>query len=439
MARSRTRRDDAAITVPRRESALEFEQHLLANGLRVIVHHDPAVPLVTLNTLVHVGSRNEEPGRTGFAHLFEHLMFEGSPNLPRGAYDRWCTLVGGDNNAWTTSDCTDYHITLPAHHLPSGLWLESDRMLGLVVDEESLETQRRVVLEERRQTVEETPYGDLVEQMRRIAYPSGHPYGWEPIGRAEDIAAATLEEVCGFYERWYRPDNATLVVAGSCPTPYVLEQVERWYGSIPARRAIVPSLSPALAPIAGAREQIVTDVPHAMAVLAWHVPSVLDPAWPVFDLLVALLSDGDSSPLYSTLVYDREIAGEVECYIDEGELGSMLYITATAVDVGTEPEVLEEGVREVIAEIVREGIESREITRAKRQRMTQIAYAMQSISYRAERLAWYATFAGDPSLAASEADRCAAVEEVSLAAAVALLDTVAPNVLLYRPIEPISR
>src|SRR5688572_11247126 len=220
-----TQQSDGALV----EQQLAFVQYRLANGLQVILHEDHSTPIVTINVLYHVGSKNEQRGRTGFAHLFEHLMFDGSLNVPRGGYDLHCTSVGGDNNAFTNADITDYFITLPREQLALGLWLESDRMAEFAIQEISLETQKSVVLEEKRQTSDDAPYGDVTQVMAELAFDREHPYSWDTIGIADDVRAATMNDVRAFYERFYLPSNATLVIGGDFDSEEAMRLVRGYF------------------------------------------------------------------------------------------------------------------------------------------------------------------------------------------------------------------
>ncbi|HBL28979.1 MAG TPA: peptidase M16, partial [Acidobacteria bacterium] len=215
---------------------LGFQRHTLDNGLRVVLHRDPRLPLVTVNVWYHVGSKNEQPGRTGFAHLFEHMLFQGSEHVGTNDHFRLVQQVGGVANGSTWYDRTNYYETLPSHHLELGLWLEADRMGYLLpaLTQQNLDTQRDVVMNERRQRIENMPYGMAGERLHELLYPPGHPYRWPVIGYMDDIAAATLEEVRTFFRTYYTPNNAVLSVVGDIDPDDAIVQVERWFGEIPA-------------------------------------------------------------------------------------------------------------------------------------------------------------------------------------------------------------
>ncbi len=411
----------------------QFAQFALANGLRVILHEDHSTPMVTINVLYHVGSKNEQHGRTGFAHLFEHLMFDGSKNVERGGYDRYCTSVGGDNNAFTTSDITDYFISLPSDQLPLGLWLESDRMAEFAIQEISLVTQKSVVSEEKRQNTDDVPYGDAMILMREISYAPDHPYSWETIGSMEDIHAARMEDVRSFYQRFYIPSNATLVIAGDFDSFEARTLVEGYFGTIPAGAAIERPAVDRSQLRYGARHAVVGGIfPFNAVFLGYHIPSIHEGDIHALDLLTSILTDGESSRLYQALEYTQQIASEAESFIDEGELGSMFYVYALAQNSRVSPQQLEQSLRAEIARVADEGVSERELEKVKNRKMTRIVHGLQAISSRAERLAYYAAMFGKPDLAFREADLYASVTPADIQrAARNYLVGSAPNVIEY--------
>ena len=388
-----------------RAAAASYVEHRLANGLRVLLHEDHSTPMVTINVLYHVGSKNEQRGRTGFAHLFEHLMFDGSRNVLRGGYDLHCTSVGGDNNAFTNLDITDYYISLPSEQLALGLWLESDRMAEFAIQEISLETQKNVVLEEKRQTSDDAPYGDVTQVMAELAFDERHPYSWDTIGRAEDIVAATMDDVRAFYERFYVPSNATLVIGGDFDVDEAMRLIAGYFGPIPAGAAIERPRREASLHHYGQRRRIESAiVPFDAVFLAYHSPALDDPDFHALELLVTILADGESSRFYRALEYEQEIASETECFVEEGELGSLLYVYAIGQTAENTPEQLQASLMAEIAKVADEGITERELMKAKNRKMTSVVSALQSVSTRTERLAWYTAIFDDPSLAFHEAD-----------------------------------
>jgi predicted Zn-dependent peptidase len=409
-----------------------YVEHRLANGLRVILHEDRSTPMVTINVLYHVGSKNEQRGRTGFAHLFEHLMFDGSRNVPRGGYDLYCTSVGGDNNAFTNLDITDYYISLPREQLALGLWLESDRMAEFAIQEISLDTQKSVVLEEKRQTSDDAPYGDVTQVMAELAYDPEHTYSWDTIGTAEDIVAATMHDVREFYERFYVPSNATLVIGGDFDPDEAMALVEAYFGPIaPGAPIARPVARPDHHRIGGRRRIESGIIPFNAAFLAYHAPGLHDSDIYPLELLVTILADGESSRLYRALEYEKEIASETECFVEEGELGSLLYIYAIGQSEEITPRQLEEGLLEEIAAIAERGVSERELQKAKNRKMTTIVSALQSVSTRTERLAWYAALFDDPMIAFSEASLYETITVDDVQRVARAWFSTAPNVVEY--------
>lgn len=397
------------IAIPRTASYADFH---LGNGLRVVLHEDHATPMVTVNVLYHVGSKNEQPGRTGFAHLFEHLMFDGSRNLERGGYDRHCTSVGGDNNAFTSSDITDYYLSLPSDHLALGLWMESDRMAEFAVAEISLETQKNVVMEEKRQSTDDVPYGDSMILMRAMSYNPLHPYSWETIGSMEDIRAASLADVRAFYQRYYVPSNATLVIAGDFDPAEARRLVEGYFGPIASGESASPIHTDPAWELRGRRVVHRQNIiPFNAVFLGYHVPSIYSRDVPALELLASMLTEGESSRLYRSLEYTQQIASEAECFIDDGEIGSMLYVYAVAQHGRVTPVKLEAALRHEIERFAADGLQPRELEKVKNRKVTRVVHALQSVSNRAERLAYFTALYGDPGLAFREADLYASVTE----------------------------
>jgi predicted Zn-dependent peptidase len=415
------------------ESSPLYSMTTLDNGLRVLLHEDHSTPIVTIDVLYHVGSKNEERGHTGFAHLFEHLMFDGSKHVERGGYDRYCTSVGGDNNAFTSSDITNYYISLPSDQLPLGLWLEADRMAGFAIQDISLETQKSVVIEEKRQTTDDVPYGDAVTVLREISYDAAHPYSWETIGSMEDIAAASMETVRSFYSRFYHPSNAVLVVAGDIEPEETMRLVRGYFGAIPAADLVVPPVVNSSQLHHNNRRAVSSPlVPFNAVFLAYHTPSIYDRDIHVLELLSMILSEGESSRLYRALEYEQEIASEAESFIDDGELSSLFYIYAVAQNRKVTPAELEKSLLAEIAAIASDGVSERELQKVKNRKMTRITHTLQSISNRSERLAYFEGLFGDPMLAFSEAGIYEPItpEDIQRVARIYLRDA-APNVVEY--------
>jgi predicted Zn-dependent peptidase len=420
-----------------REGGKPYVDYRLANGLRVILHEDHAVPMVTINVLYHVGSKNETRGRTGFAHLFEHLMFDGSKNVPRGAYDTFCTSVGGDNNAFTSSDVTDYFIALPSNQLALGLWLESDRMAGFAIEEISLETQKRVVIEEKRQSVDDAPYGDMATIMHEMMYDQTHPYSWETIGSMEDIEAATMEDVRAFYERHYVPSNAVLVVGGNFDSAEAMSLIETYFGSVAAGK---PSDMPVVItePRHGGRRRVESSIVPLNAVfLGYPGPPSHSTDVNALEMLSSVLDDGESSRLYRALEYTQQVASETEAFVEDGELGSSFVLYAIAASNDIAPGDLEKSLRAELMNVVENGIAPHELEKARNQKLTRIARDLQSVSVRAERLAFFATVFDDPMLAFNESKLYESVTTDDVVrVARKFLTSVEPNVVEYIATNP---
>jgi zinc protease len=304
----------------------------LPNGLRVVIHEDHRAPIATVNTWYHVGSAREKPGRTGFAHLFEHLMFEGSAHVPEGAFDRWLEALGGDNNASTSTDRTNYYENVPANALELPLFLESDRMAFLLgaLTPHTVDGQRDVVKNERRQSYEDRPYGMAELALLGALYPPDHPYHWPTIGSMEDLTAASTEDVADFFKRWYGPGNATLVVAGDVETAEARRLVEKWFGDVPATPPIEPPAPRTVALAAEKRLLLEDAVQLPRLYVQWPAPQYLSPLDAGRDALADILASGKTSRLYKRLVYDLEIAQDVSTYIDAGALASTFNVVVTA-------------------------------------------------------------------------------------------------------------
>jgi len=314
---------------PLRVSYTEFT---LPNGLHVILHRDTSVPVVSVNVWYHVGSANERPGRTGFAHLFEHLMFEGSKNVPEGALDEWLEAAGGNNNGSTTNDRTNYYIDVPSNALELALFLESDRMAYLLepMTPQRVDGQRDVVKNERRQNVENTPYGRAFVRLPELLYPPNHPYHWSTIGSMEDLSAASYEDVVQFFKTYYVPNNASLVIAGDIDIAATRTLVEKWFSEIP-RGPDPPPINAPAAVLTGVKKETMTDrVQLPRLYLAWHTPALFAAGDATMDIVSSLLAGGKNSRLYKRLVYDMQIAQDVTAGQQSQALSSVFMITATA-------------------------------------------------------------------------------------------------------------
>lgn len=293
-------------------SVIEFQEFYLDNGLKVIVHEDPSVPSAVLNVIYRVGARNEHEDKTGFAHLFEHLMFGGSKHIPN--YDSPLQMVGGENNAFTTNDITNYYLTVPSNQIETGFWLESDRMLELDFSQKNLDIQKSVVIEEFKQRYLNKPYGDAHLILRGLHYTT-HPYRWPTIGKEiAHIESATLDDVKKFFFGYYAPNNATLVVAGNVTVPQIKQLAEKWFGPIPKRELLHQPL-PAEPKQTEARSKTVyRDIPFPAVYKMYHIPSYTHAEYYAADILTDILSSGKAGHLYQHMVKDKQVASSVRAF-----------------------------------------------------------------------------------------------------------------------------
>lgn len=320
---------------------IQINRYTLANGLRIVHNEDDSTQMVALNLLYDVGARDEDPSHTGFAHLFEHLMFGGSLHIPD--YDTPVQNAGGENNAWTNNDITNYYITLPHQNVETGFWLESDRMFSLDFSPKSLEVQRQVVIEEFKQRNLNQPYGDASHLLRELAYES-HPYRWPTIGKEiAHIAQATLEEVKDFFFRFYAPNNAILAVTGHISFEETIRLAEKWFGPIPARN-ISPRQLPAEKPQTAVRRKTVErKVPVDAIYMAFHMSNRMHPDYYVYDMITDILSNGRSSRFIQSLVQEQKLFTSIDAYISGSLDEGLLHITGKPVE-GVSLEQAEEAI-----------------------------------------------------------------------------------------------
>ena len=389
---------------------LQFDKFTLANGLRVLVHKDESTPMCAINILYDVGARDEEPGRTGFAHLFEHLMFGGSVNIPD--YDEPVHMAGGNNNAYTNNDITNYHLQLPLKNMETAFWLESDRMLSLAFTADSLEVQRKVVCEEFKEHYINKPYGDYWHLLSKMAFKT-HPYRWPTIG--EDLAQienARMEDVKAFFFKHYRPVNAILCVAGNVDTDTVRALAEKWFGSIPAGEKYVRNLP--MEPIQNVArfETAERDVPIDALYKAWHIEGRLSKNYYGADLITEILGHGFSSRLYRTLVKEKELFSSIQAY-QTGSLDPGLLLVEGKVRAGVSLEHANAAVEEVVAKFVADGVTDVELQKAKNKIEAMIAFEDMSLLTRANNLAFYELL-GDAALINEEWAKYQAVTAESL-------------------------
>jgi len=404
----------ASLTPPAAASSplpqIKYEKYTLKNGLDVILYEDHRLPLVAVNLWYHVGPANERPGRTGFAHLFEHMMFQGSQHVGPKAHFRYLEAAGAsDINGTTDFDRTNYFETLPSNQLELALWLESDRMGYLfgTLDREKLANQRDVVRNERRQSVENAPYGLVEEQLVHELYPKGHPYYAEVIGSHRDIEAARLDDVREFFRQYYTPNNASLAITGDFNPVQVKALVEKYFGSIPAGPS-VPKITAVTPPITSERRAVVTDqVELPRVYMGWITAPIYKPGDAEADLLAQLLGGGKSSRLYKKLVYEKQIAQDVQVQNQNLILGSVFEIQATA-KPGIKPEDLEKAVEEELTKLRSEGPSSAELERARNVIEAQIIEALERLGGFggvADRLNQYNHYLGDPGYLPKDLDR----------------------------------
>jgi zinc protease len=365
---------------------IKFDRFQLENGLKVLVHSDYSTPIVAMNVLYDVGARDEDPSKTGFAHLFEHLMFGGSVNIPR--YDEPLERVGGENNAFTSNDVTSYYITIPKPNLETAFWLESDRMLNLAFSERSLKVQRNVVMEEFRQTHLNQPFGDAWLLLRPLAY-AVHPYRWPTIGAdIQHIANATMSDVRDFYGRFYNPNNAILAVAGPVETEEIKQLCKKWFEPIPAG----PDNSRSLNPEPPQREARVlhtsNGVPCDAIYKTWHIPARISDDYYTADLISDILSAGESSRLYIELVKKKQIFSTISAYIT-GSLDPGLFVISGKIARGIKPETAETAVNDAVARLQEQMTDERELQKVKNRIESMLVFTEMKVLEKALNLSMY--------------------------------------------------
>jgi zinc protease len=387
--------------------SLPFAKQTLSNGLDVIVHEDHHVPVVAVNIWYHVGSKNERPGRTGFAHLFEHLMFEGSEHHNSGYFPP-LQQAGGILNGSTNTDRTNYWEVVPTSALDLALWMESDRMGYLLpaVTQQRLETQRDVVLNERRQTYENRPYGYALMAIAAALYPPDHPYHWLTIGSSEDITAARLEDVHEFFRTYYHPGNASLTLAGDIETARAFELAEQYFGDLPAGRRPDP-VSATAALDRECRLVLEDRVQMPRVYIAWHSPAMFATHDAELDLLADLLANGKTSRLYRTLVYEQRLALDVSAFQNSRELGSFFLLVATAAP-GKPLTDIAAAIDVELEHLADEGPSEAEMERSRAQTEAHFMYRIQTVGGfggKSDQLNTYNVFRGDPAYFQSDLAR----------------------------------
>lgn len=384
---------------------ITFERFTLSNGLKVLVHEDHSTPMAVVNVLYDVGARDEEPTHTGFAHLFEHLMFGGSVNIP--VYDEPLQVAGGENNAYTTNDLTNYYCQLPAENLETAFWLESDRMLSLAFSEKSLDVQRKVVSEEFKEHYINKPYGDVWKILRELAYKQ-HPYRWMTIGRElSHIEKAALTDVRRFFFKHYTPINAILVVAGNVYVDQVRMLAEKWFGGIAPGDRYERNL-PLEEPQAEERRmEVKAKVPLDAFYKTWHMCARMDPRYYAADLITDMLGGGGSSRLYESLVKDKKLFSNIDCYHFGSHDAGLLTIEGKLVR-GVDIRLAEAAVEEVLEKMRTDLVEEKELQKVKNKTESIMAFEDMSVMSRASSLAYYELL-GDADLMNTELKKYQAV------------------------------
>jgi predicted Zn-dependent peptidase len=385
---------------------IAHQQFRLQNGLNVILHPDPRLPRVVVNVLYRVGSRNDPPGLSGVAHLFEHLMFMGTARVPEGKIDLIMERAGGWNNAYTSRDFTVYYDVGPARLLATLLWIEADRMatLARALDRKKLDLQREVVINELRQSYDNKPYGKARLLLPRLMYPAGHPYGWPVIGSVKDIRQVTVRDVRRLFKSFYSPRNATLVVAGQLDPARTRRLVQRYFGWIPA--AAPPSRATPEAPRLRRqkRRRLRDRVQLTKLILAWHSPALMQPGDAEMDLAAEILADGKQSRLYKALVYEQRLALQVEAYQESRLLGSQFVVEVTA-RAGVDPDRLLRATDEVLAKMAAAPPTARELRRAQTGYETQYVLRLERLQNRADLLNLYFALLGQPDFVEGDLQR----------------------------------
>lgn len=384
---------------------ITFERFTLSNGLKVLVHEDHSTPMAVVNVLYDVGARDEEPTHTGFAHLFEHLMFGGSVNIP--VYDEPLQVAGGENNAYTTNDLTNYYCQLPAENLETAFWLESDRMLSLAFSEKSLDVQRKVVSEEFKEHYINKPYGDVWKILRELAYKQ-HPYRWMTIGRElSHIEKAELADVRRFFFKHYTPTNAILVVAGNVYVDQVRMLAEKWFGGIAPGDRYERNLPLEEPQVEERRMEVKAKVPLDAFYKTWHMCARMDPRYYAADLITDMLGGGGSSRLYESLVKDKKLFSNIDCYHFGSHDAGLLTIEGKLVR-GVDIRLAEAAVEEVLEKMRTDLVEEKELHKVKNKTESIMAFEDMSVMSRASSLAYYELL-GDADLMNTELKKYQAV------------------------------
>jgi zinc protease len=395
---------------------LTNERYTLDNGLTVILHEDRSTPMVAVNVWYHVGSGDEQPGRTGFAHLFEHVMFMGSKHVPVGAFDQWLEAAGANNNGSTSQDRTNYFEWMPSNALPLALWLEADRMGWLLptMDQAKLDVQRDVVKNERRQSYDNVPYGRASETIFAAVFPPGHPYSWPTIGSMADLSAAALEDVKQFFRTYYAPNNATLAIAGDFNRDSVKVWVERYFGEIPRGPAMPPRPATREVRIPKDTFLVMEDkVQLPRLYYSWPSAKAFHADDASLDLLAYVLAGDKNSRLYKRLVYEMQVAQDVRAFQLSNRLDGLFSVAVTP-KPGQSPARMAQLVNEEIRKLGAQGITDRELARAQNTYRAQFLDQLASVNGKADQLNFYDYFAGTPDYVRQDAARYDAVSAAAV-------------------------
>ena len=411
---------------------VKFDKFILKNGLTVIVHRDRSTPMVAMNIIYKVGSRDETPDKTGFAHLFEHLMFGGSKNIPK--YDEPLQSAGGENNAFTNNDFTNYYLTVPKNNLETAFWLESDRMLSLAFTDKSLEVQRQVVIEEFKQNYLNQPYGDVYLLLKPLAY-KNHPYQWNTIGKdISHIQHATMDDVKDFYRRYYNPENAILSVAGDVSLKEVKELSEKWFDNIPSGETLQPHYEKERKQQKAREELVERYVPQDAIYIAWHMSERNDPEFYTVDLISDILSNGNSSRLYQNLVKGKKMFSELNAFVT-GDLDHGLFIISGKLNNGFTRLEVETEIQHELDKLKTESVDNNELEKVKNKVEANLVYSNLSVLNKAMYLGYYEML-GDASMWSKEADMYNSVSRENIQeTAKALFNNSNRNTLFYQALK----
>jgi predicted Zn-dependent peptidase len=402
---------------------INITEHTLNNGLKVVLTEDDSIPSVAINLCYHVGSKDEDTDKRGYAHLFEHLMFEGSKNVEPGDYDRLSLQAGCENNAYTTEDKTNYYLLAPAHQLEFGLWLESDRMLEFSVSEESLEIQKGVVIEEKKQVFDNRPYGSVSINLAPLLF-KNNGYSWDTIGDTGDIERATLKNIKEFYGKYYTPQNAVLTIAGDFDKNEAIDLTEKYFGSIP-RGSFNRSVNGFTdEPLKGEIKKIIRDDIQLPGIFgAYKLPKEDSKEFYIFDIMTDILSTGDSSRLYNELVYQKQLVSDIGCWVEGREYSGLLQFYAILMP-GVELDTVQGEFDRIIDDVISGSLKQKELDKIKNRIETRHVYRLQTNLSKADMLSHYKTFYNDPHMINTNIDNYMSVtlEDIQNAAVEYLKD-----------------